>query len=181
QQSWSPNSLLRIIFTVNAYFVSEIAHTQEPPLIAQATYVGVGLKLLQLVSSLLCLTQDTDFIRGEQTIIMAAYMGSRLCDRHMKEYLQTLVCAIRETNVCTYAASILYECMQNAPSMAILLASDDSGYIDCLIGILEFLLQETQPNCNSFTELCNSTMRLIPNADLNDCVAPDGDYVDELS
>uniref|UniRef100_A0A0R3SXR9 Saposin B-type domain-containing protein n=1 Tax=Hymenolepis diminuta TaxID=6216 RepID=A0A0R3SXR9_HYMDI len=138
-------------------------------LIAQATYVGVGLKLLQLVSSLLCLTQDTDFIRGEQTIIMAAYMGSRLCDRYMKEYLQTLVCAIRETNACTYAASILYE------------SSDDSGYIDCLIGILEFLLQETQPNCNSFTELCNSTMRLIPNADLNDCVAPDGDYVDELS
>ncbi|KAM3182367.1 hypothetical protein ACTXT7_012524 [Hymenolepis weldensis] len=242
-QSWSPNPLLRIVFTVNAYFVSEIAHTQEPPMAAQATYVGVGLKLLQLVPSLLCLTQDTDFIRGEQTIIciryfleclrkwpnavisqflsaaisdcttsidvllqfpsigrtskvacpslalstypallqrarehadgirekviiilalltdpfkheesqatsqvfpalpqqMAAYMGSRLCDRHMKEYLQTLVCAIRETNVCTYAASILYECMQNAPSMAVLLASDDSGYIDCLIGILEFL------------------------------------------
>lgn len=37
---------------------------------------------------------------------MASYIGSRLCDRHMKEYLQTLVCAIRETNVCTLAASV---------------------------------------------------------------------------
>ncbi|KAM7538319.1 hypothetical protein Aperf_G00000070012 [Anoplocephala perfoliata] len=274
-QSWSQNSLLRIVFMVNAYFVSEIAHTQEPPQSAQANYVGVGLKLLQLVPSLLCLSQDTDFIRGEQTIIclryfleclrkwpnavisqflsaaisdcttsidvllqfpsigrtskatcpglalstyptllqrdrghadgirekviiilalltdpfryeenqtmsqvfpaipqqMAAYIGSRLCDRHMKEYLQTLVCAIRETNVCTYAASILYECMQNAPSIAILLASDDSGYIDSLIGILEFLLQETQPKTVKLIETAILSLsctiiilRSIPNA-----------------
>ncbi|KAL5110750.1 Serine/threonine-protein kinase 36 [Taenia crassiceps] len=256
-QSWSQNPLLRVVFTVNAYFVSEVAHTPDPSQSAQATYVGVGLKLLQLVPSLLCLTRDTDFIRGEQTILclryfleclrkwpnsiisqflsaaisdctssidvllqfpsigrtskaacpslalstypallqrtrehadgirekviiilalltdplryeldptaqqvfpalpqqMAAYMGSRLCDRHMKEYLQTLVCAIRETNVCTLAASILYECMQNAPSLAILLTSDDSGYIDNLMGILEFLLQETEPKTVRLIEI----------------------------
>lgn len=274
-QSWSQNPLLRIIFTVNAYFVSEVAHTPDPPPSAQATYVGVGLKLLQLVPSLLCLTRDTDFIRGEQTILclryfleclrkwpnavisqflsaaisdctssidvllqfpsigriskatcpglalstypallqrtrehadgirekviiilalltdplryeldstahqvfpalpqqMASYIGSRLCDRHMKEYLQTLVCAIRETNVCTLAASILYECMQNAPSLAILLTSDDSGYIDNLMGILEFLLQETEPKTVRLIEIAILSLscaimllRSVPNA-----------------
>ncbi|VDD79214.1 unnamed protein product [Mesocestoides corti] len=274
-QPWCQNSLLQLIVTINAYFVSEIAHTPEPPHSAQAIYIGVGLKVLQLMPSLLCLTRDTDFIRGEQTILcfryfleclrkwpnaiisrflsaaisdctatidlllqfpsiggttkvtcpslalstyptlvhrarehadsirekviiilalltdpykkeldrgsapppppssqqMASYIGSRLCDRHMKQYLQTLVCGIRETKVCTVAASILYECMQNSPSLAILLASDDSGYIDNLMGILEFLLQETQPKTVQLIELAILSLsclimmlRSIPNA-----------------
>lgn len=50
---------------------STVTVTAVFPLFRQATYVGVGLKLLQLVPSLLCLTRDTDFIRGEQTILVS--------------------------------------------------------------------------------------------------------------
>lgn len=37
---------------------------------------------------------------------MALYIGSRLCDRHMKPYLQTFVRAIREVDTCTLATSV---------------------------------------------------------------------------
>ncbi len=40
-------------------------------LFRQSTYVVVGMKMLQMVPSLLSLTCDADFIRGEQTILVS--------------------------------------------------------------------------------------------------------------
>lgn len=58
---------------------SDASQYYMPSLFRQATYVGVGLKLLQLVPSLLCLTRDVDFICGEQTILVGCSGFFSLC------------------------------------------------------------------------------------------------------
>lgn len=45
--------------------------------------------------------------------------------------------------------------MQNTPSLAILLTSDDSGYIDNLMGILEFLV------CIRHYVMCNILLNSV--------------------
>nr|VZI48141.1 unnamed protein product [Spirometra erinaceieuropaei] len=269
-EPWYLKTLLEIVVAINAYFASEVAHSETPPPKAISSYTAMGVQFLQAVPDLLCQSHDAGFTLGEQTLLclnyfleslrkwppelfsqflssviadctasvdvllqapslgqvskplyaqlanctyptlltseperaadinqhllniialltsplrtdpcclasfskdcdlprnrqqqLASYIGSRFCDRKMKPYLQTFVCDIRETRFCIAAAKILYECVQASPSLAVLLASDDSAYIHNLVDILEFLFQEPQAEHTHLIELAVVSLSCI--------------------
>uniref|UniRef100_A0A0X3PRP8 non-specific serine/threonine protein kinase n=1 Tax=Schistocephalus solidus TaxID=70667 RepID=A0A0X3PRP8_SCHSO len=269
-EPWYLKMLLEIVVAINAYFASEVAHSEAPPQKAISSYMAMGVQFLQTVPGLLCQSHDAGFTLGEQTLLclnyflerlrkwpskifsqflssviadcagsvdvllqtpslgqvskplypqlanctfpnlltseperaadinqhilniialltspvqtdpyclasfskdcdlprnrehpLASYIGSRFCDIQMKPYLQTFVCDIRETRFCIVAAKILYECVQASPSLAVLLASDDSAYIHNLVDILEFLFQEPQAEHAHLIELAVVSLSCI--------------------